>query len=106
MKNLILKFILAAVMIATSAVFSVKISNINTLPKNFDSSSDSEPKQAKFVLKYTDGTLSLFEGGKIVETFSEVNFSTLPPSDRENLSLGIEFESLDEVYLLIEDFDG
>lgn len=106
MKNFILKFVLAIMMIAASAVFGVKISQINTSPNPPLPESSSEQRGARFVLKYSDGSVSLFEGENVVETFSEVNFSTLPPNDRESLSQGIEFDNLDEVYMLIEDFDG
>lgn len=106
MRNLVLKFILATLMIAASAAFGVEISNINTLPNPPKTESGAVQKGARFVLKYADGTVSLFEYGSIVETFSEISFSTLPPDDRESLSEGIEFDNLDEVYMLIEDFDG
>ena len=105
MKNFITKLIIAAMMIATSALFGIKISEIKTLPAPTNPQSSKE-SQTKFVLKYSDGTVTLFDGDNIIETFSEVNFSTLPPSDREILCEGIEFDRIDEVYQLIEDFDG
>lgn len=102
-----MKIILSFMMILTSVLFGVKISQIY-LPQNTTSqeSTSSRPQSLKFVLKYEDGQVSLFDGDAIIETFSEVNFSTLPSADRESLSEGIIFENLDDAYRLIEDFDG
>ena len=106
MKNFVIKLLLAICMIATSVLFGVKIADINTTPNSPENSSSEKMKSARFVLKYSDGVLSLFEGDSVIETFSEVNFSTLPPIDRESLTDGIEFDYLDDVYRIIEDFDG
>ena len=106
MKKLILNFLIATLFVLTSAIFGIKISEIKTLPNPTPPDSSKAQNNARFVLKYSGGNVSLFEGDNVVETFSEVNFATLPPADRENLREGIEFDNLDEVYMLIEDFDG
>ncbi len=102
-----MKYLLATLMIMTSVLFGVKISQEN-LPKITNEGEDisSRPSAVKFVLKYTDGNVSLFEGENIIETFSEINYSVLPYPDQQSLSDGIEFDTIDQAYELIEDFDG
>ncbi len=105
MKKLGLRFILAVVMLMTSAIFGVKINDIDTSPRSSESESI-ESSTARLMLRFYDGEVSLFEGNAILETFDEINFSTLPEGDRSRLIDGIELESLEDAYSLIEDFDG
>lgn len=102
-----MKYLLATLMIMTSVLFGIQVSK-TPAPKEADEKREysSNSASVKFVLKYYEGNVSLFEGDEIIETFSEINFSTLPFEDRENLSNGIELNSIDEAYNLIEDFDG
>ncbi len=102
-----MKILLATLMIMTSVLFGVRVLNVPP-SKETDEKRElpSNNASVKFVLKYYDGNVSLFEGDNIIETFGEVNYSTLPFADRESLSNGIEFDSIDEAYDLIEDFDG
>ncbi len=102
-----MKYLLATLMIMTSVLFGVRINQENT-SKNSDEiiPPSSRPSAVKFVLKYTDGNISLFEGESIIETFSEINYSVLPYPDQQSLSDGIEFDNINEAYELIEDFDG
>ncbi len=105
MRKTYIRFVLALTMIATSVLFGIKINNINTSPEAPSQSSDTSSYE-KIVLKINDGLVSLFKGEKILETFSEINFTTLPPADRDMLEEGIELSSIDDAYRLIEDFDG
>ncbi len=102
-----MKYLLATLMIMTSVLFGVQLTKVPS-PKEADENKNvsSNSSSVKFVLKYCDGNVSLFEGDDIIETFGEVNYSTLPYADRESLSNGIEFDTIDEAYDLIEDFDG
>ena len=102
-----MKYLLATLMIMTSVLFGVQVIN-SPSPQEADEKRElsSESSSVKFVLKYHEGSVSLFEGEDIIETFGEVNYSTLPYADRESLENGIEFDTIDEVYELIEDFDG
>ncbi len=102
-----MKYLLATLMIMTSVLFGVRVLNVPP-SREADEKREisSNNPSVKFVLKYYDGNVSLFEGDNIIETFGEVNYSTLPYEDRESLNNGIEFNSIDEAYDLIEDFDG
>lgn len=102
-----MKYLLATLMIMTSVLFGVQVIN-SPSPQEADEKRElsSESPSVKFVLKYHEGSVSLFEGEEIIETFGEVNYSALPYADRESLDNGIVFDTIDEVYELIEDFDG
>lgn len=94
-------------MVMTSVLFGVKITSEYMPGKtDTDPAPSSNSPAVKFVLKYADGAISLFEGDAVIATFSEVNYSTLPYIDQQSLTDGIEFDNIDDVYTLIEDFDG
>lgn len=105
MKKLLLRYILAVMMIITSVLFGVQINTESKPPINKPHESR-ENVSARLVLRYFDGTVSLFEGEQIIETFSQVNISLLPFEDMQELCDGIEISSIDDAYRLIEDFDG
>ena len=104
MKKIILRYVLATMMVMTSVLFGVKIS-AEKPPENVGEPSRTD-ESARLVLRYSDGSVSLFEGERIIETFGEVNISLLPYDDRQELCDGIEISSIDDAYRLIEDFDG
>lgn len=60
----------------------------------------------QYVLKYENGRVCLYEGKRIVETFTEINYMGLPYEDRKNLLDGIVTETQEEALQLVEDFDG
>ena len=102
-----MKLLLAVLMIMTSVVFGIRIST--DIQKNEGSEEKTESdlqKSVIYVLKYEDGNIFLYEDEQIIETISEINISTLPFSDREDLCEGIILESAEEAYRLIEDLDG
>ncbi len=102
-----MKFLLAILMIMTSALFGVRISadiRKNEIP---DEKAESNTQSSvTYVLKYEDGHIYLYEDDNIIETLSEINISTLPYTDRENLYEGIVVDTAEEAYRLIEDLDG
>lgn len=101
-----MKLLLATMMIMTSVLFGVKMAGEYVHNEEVKGTSSSPAPTVKFVLKYSNGDVMLFEGENVIETFSEVNYSLLPPIDQESLSNGIEFDNLEDAYQLIEDFDG
>lgn len=102
-----MKILLATLMVMTSVLFGVKLSaDINSVSKTDENNSEKTESSITYVLKYDDGNVSLFEDNTIVETFNEINIDMLPQADRQNLYDGIVLNSIDEVYELIEDFDG
>ncbi len=101
-----MRILLAIMMIMTSVLFGVKLTTEYENADNLENRNSSQTSAIKFVVKYSDGYVKLFEGENVIETFSEVNYTLLPPIDQENLSSGIEFENLEDAYQLIEDFDG
>ncbi len=103
-----MKYLLATLMIMTSVVFGVEISREKAPQKTDEQnvSSAEEPYGSVLVLKYYDGAVRLFEGDTVIDTFSEINFQTLPSTDRQILSDGIRLSNIAEAYDIIEDFDG
>ncbi len=61
---------------------------------------------APYVLKQRDNHVAVDKLDEMVREFKDVNYSALPEYDRNMLKKGIEFQTLEEIYSTIEDFDG
>ncbi len=59
-----------------------------------------------YVLTVKDECVVIMKNDKILERLDAVNYSALPEYDRNQLKKGIIFQSEDELYSVIEDFDG
>ncbi len=92
-------------MITASVLFGIKINDIKTEPSPTNTSNESIDLTT-LTLRLYDGDISLFEGNSIIETFYDVNFSTLPAGDQSRLIEGIRLDNIEDAYRLVEDFDG
>lgn len=102
-----MKLLLAILMIMTSALFGIKLTaDISKNEPEKDKVSSNTKSSLSYVLKYEDGQIYLYEDNYVIDTLSDINISTLPYTDRENLCEGIELETAEEAYKLIEDLDG
>lgn len=102
-----MKLLLAVLMILTSALFGIKLSaDLTEKDVNDDKISSHSKSSVSYVLKYEDGQIYLYEDNTVIDTLSDINISTLPHTDRESLCDGIELETAEEAYKLIEDLDG
>lgn len=61
---------------------------------------------AIYTLKSYRNCLALYENEEILEIYNDVVFYNLPPNDREVLSKGITFNSIEEAQIAIQDFDS
>ncbi len=59
-----------------------------------------------FVLKEYQGSVAVYKGDKVLEIFRTVNYNSLPEYDRNQLKDGMVFQNMNEIYSVIEDFDG
>lgn len=57
-------------------------------------------------LKEYEGCVAVYSGDRLLEVFRSVNYTSLPEYDKNKLNKGINFNSIEEVYSVIEDFDG
>lgn len=58
------------------------------------------------ILKQEENHLAVYRADKQIEKFLSVDFSALPEFDRNALKNGIIFDNMEQVYSVIEDFDG
>lgn len=60
-----------------------------------------------YILKEYNGKIAVFSGDNStpVEVF-DVEYSSLPYADRQELSAGIKADNLKKIYQIAEDFDG
>lgn len=69
--------------------------------------SESNKNPTVFVLTEYDGKLAVFiKGDDTPQEIIDAQFLSLPQNDKEKLKNGIETNSLEELYRLIEDFSG
>lgn len=61
---------------------------------------------APYVLKAKDDHIAVYKLDELVREFEDVNYNTLPEYDRNTLKKGLIFDTIEEVYQTIEDFDG
>lgn len=60
-----------------------------------------------FVLTEYEGKIAVFiKGGDTPQQIIDTEFQSLPKNDQEKLKNGIEVNSVEELYSLIEDFSG
>lgn len=85
--------------LAVTAVCCAVILCTNTYAKQKDDS-------INFLLKTNGECLALYDEGKLIEQYDTVLVSSLPPADRQALKKGIKITSFEQLYSLIEDFDG
>lgn len=62
--------------------------------------------QTPYTLKQLEDHVAVYKGDKMIEEFDSVNFYALPSYDRNALKSGMTFENIEEIYSIIEDFDG
>ncbi len=58
------------------------------------------------ILREYQGSVAVYKGDRVLEIFRTVEFNALPEYDKNQLKNGIAFENMEEVYSVIEDFDG
>ena len=61
---------------------------------------------APFVLKQYENCVAVYQCDELVRVFETVNYSALPEYDKNSLRKGMTFSTLNEIYSVIEDFDG
>ena len=66
---------------------------------------DTQSDSALYLKSYQN-TVALYEGDTVKEIFSDVVLNALPIKDRNSLNSGILIESEEQLYSLLEDFDG
>lgn len=86
--------LIVVISLATSAYFT-----------NKDNTGDSEPSSF-YVLRVKDDHIAAYKNEKEIESFPSVNYYSLPEYDRNQLKKGITFETMEEIYQIVEDFDG
>ena len=62
--------------------------------------------EEKLVLSVKDGYVVLKKGNSIITVYDDIVVDVLPDSDKEALKKGIPIESEDQLYSIIEDYDG
>lgn len=93
-----LKAVLCVLMLSTTLTAAVLIPA--------DKKEEQSPPSNEYILRYENGQVSLFENGKLSESFEGISFDELPFVDRESLKDGIKKSSYEEILSLVEDFDG
>ena len=58
------------------------------------------------VLIAENGVVELKKGNKTITVYDNIMLDVLPPSDREKLVHGIIIENEEQLYSIIEDYDG
>ncbi len=61
---------------------------------------------APYVLKSKDNHIAVYKLDELVREFEEINVNALPEYDRNTLKKGLTFDTIEEIYEVIEDFDG
>ncbi len=61
---------------------------------------------APYVLKKYENCVAVYQCDELVRVFETVNYSALPEYDKNILKNGMSFSTLNEIYSVIEDFDG
>ena len=63
-------------------------------------------EQQPYTLKAYNNTVALYKGEEILEVYDGIVLNTLPITDRNALSKGIDFQSRSEAELSVENYDG
>lgn len=91
------KFIILAITISITLIIVVSsLLFTNAAVKN----------EEKLVLSVKDGYVVLKKGNSIITVYDDIVVDVLPDSDKEALKKGITIESEDQLYSIIEDYDG
>ncbi len=94
--NIIIKFLLVLIMAITVLILFIKL---------LENSKEKNNVQERYILKASNGTVALFLGEDVVETY-DIEIETLPYSDRQSLEEGIIYKNIEEAQSAIEDYDG
>ncbi len=93
--------------IIMSVVAILLIGSVIAISKyGIEKNDNSNRSNLPIVLKEHNNAIAAFRGEDIIEEFPDVVFPSLPEYDRNALKRGITFESMNEVYIAIEDYDG
>ena len=68
--------------------------------------SSAPAEKLHFTLSLYGGHPALFDRDDLLEVYDDIPVNSLPPADRTSLEDGIEINSFEELYTLLEDFDG
>lgn len=90
-----LTIILCAILI-TTAVIAAFLSS--SFPK--------AQQDSALLLKEHNGMVTLFDGKEIVRVYDTIVISVLPSSDQQRLKNGIKIENEEQLFTIIEDYDG
>lgn len=92
------------VVLFTAVILSIV--SISALGIYADRKTARSTENMPYVLTVKDECVVIMKNGKILERLDTVNYGALPEYDRNQLKEGIIFQSEDELYSVIEDFDG
>lgn len=67
---------------------------------------ESKTEDKKYVLKEIENKVVLTENEKVIFTYNEIVFDTLPLKDRADLESGITIKNPQEAEKFIENYDG
>lgn len=65
-----------------------------------------EPISQTYTLIFENGTVNLYKNNQLLKRYENISFDSLPLTDRDNLSSGINLKTMEDVMQIIEDFDG
>ena len=88
------------------AVILISIVSIVAITSYADSREKELSEASPYILKVYDNSIAAYKNDKVVEIFDSVNYSALPEYDRNQLKKGISFDTIDEIYIAVEDYDG
>ena len=77
-----------------------------TNKNKYKTPSESSSLSPKYIIKYYEGEVTLFNNESVLERFDGVNFDLLPTEDKLLLEEGIVVSSIADAHSLIEDYDG
>lgn len=61
----------------------------------------------QYLIKSYKNTVALYKNGEIIETYDgSIVLNSLPESDIKKFNNGIEIENYEDVYKMLEDYDG
>lgn len=88
------------------SVIILSIVSISALEVYADRKTASLTENTPYVLTVKDNCVVITRNDKILERLETINYGALPEYDRNQLKKGITFQSEEELYSVIEDFDG
>ena len=107
MKKLIISTIcIVGVLLSISFILLPNINKVSAQKEEFVSITDTQtPKTCKYIIKNFNGSLAVFENGKISPIrITDVDISSLPLVDQQLLQEGIMIENENDLSAMLEDY--